>query len=69
MLIETFKHNKKIVCYISKYNSNFTNYEDKFVLSTDKPSDRTCLSWNYENLEDAKKIAIEYVNNFTELPF
>ena len=69
MLVETFKHNKKIVCYISKYNSNFTNYQDKYVLSTGKPSDKNCLSWNYENLTDAQNTAKEYLKNYSESPF
>tara|TARA_R110002020_G_scaffold334555_2_gene549800 strand:- start:10217 stop:10426 length:210 start_codon:yes stop_codon:yes gene_type:complete len=69
MIIEKFKHNNKTICYISKYNSNFTNNEDKFVVSTGKPSDRSCLSWNYENLQDAKNTANKYVKNYSELPF
>lgn len=69
MLLKTYKHKKRIICYISKYNSNFTDYKDKFVVSTGKPSDRSCLAWQYTNLKDAEKTANEYFNNYTETPF
>jgi hypothetical protein len=53
-----YKKDKKIICYI-KQNSN------GFIVCTGKPSDATCVSWQYDNLKDAEFTANEYFNNRT----
>lgn len=54
----TYKKYNKIICYIKICENNF-------YVNTGKPSDTTCISWKYNNIEDAKKTAEEYFNNRT----
>lgn len=58
MDITTYKQGKKIVCYIK-------HYDKKHIVCTGKPSDLSCLSWQYDNIEDAEKTANEYFINRT----
>jgi len=58
MNTKLFKHNRKTVCYIEQY-------KDKFHVKTGKPSDASCISWTYDNLNDAETTATEYFNNRT----
>lgn len=59
MLVEVYKKERKIICYI-KQNAN------GFIVCTGKPSDASCLSWQYNNIQEAQKTAKEYFNNFTQ---
>ncbi len=56
--IITFKSNRKIIAYIRENAKGF-------VLCTGKPSDMTCLSWQYSTLQEAKITAVEYTENYT----
>lgn len=56
--VTTYKFNGKIKCYIR-------HYENKHIVCTGKPSDATCISWTYDNLEDAKFTATEYFADYT----
>ena len=56
MIVKTYKLKKRIICYIQQE-------KDKFFVCTGKPSDISCLSWEYENLTDAEKTAEEYFRN------
>lgn len=58
MITQTFKHNKKIVCYIKQHKNTF-------YVCTGKPSDATCISWTYSNIEEAKQTAENYFTNRT----
>jgi hypothetical protein len=40
--------NKKIKAYVKQCGENFT-------VKTGKPSDPNCISWSYNNFEEAKK--------------
>ena len=53
-----YKKAKKIICYIKETSNGF-------MVCTGKPSDVCCISWNYDNLDDAKFTANEYFNNRT----
>ena len=57
-ILTTYKHKGKIICYIK-------HYENKHVVCTGKPSDISCISWNYTNLIEAKATANEYFQNRT----
>lgn len=52
-----FKVGRKIICYIVKDSNGW-------VVKTGKPSDVSCLSWHYHDLESAKKTANEYFENY-----
>ena len=58
MIVKTYKLKKRIICYICKE-------KDKFLVCTGKPSDISCLSWEYKNLTDAEKTAKEFFRNYT----
>lgn len=58
MTITLFKQDRKVLCYIR-------HYENKHIVCTGRPSDITCISWQYDNLQDAEKTAKEYFNNRT----
>ena len=58
MIVKTYKLKKRIICYIRQE-------KDKLFVCTGKPSDISCLSWQYENLTDAEKTAEEYFRNYT----
>ena len=58
MIVKAYKLKKRIICYIQQE-------KDKFFVCTGKPSDVSCLSWQYENLTDAEKTAEEYFRNYT----
>lgn len=49
-----YKKNRRIICYIQ---ANKKGWE----VCTGKPSDASCLSWQYDNLKDAEKTANEYL--------
>lgn len=61
-IIKTYKKGRRIICYITHYNGVFST-------CTGKPSDACCISWKYDNLEDAEFAANEYLNNVTEKLF
>lgn len=58
--IQTYKHNRKVICHI-------TEFEGQFTTKTGKPSDNSCLSWIYDNLDSAKQTAEEYFNKYTSI--
>lgn len=58
MIVKSYKHKRRIICYIRQD-------KDKFSVCTGKPSDISCLSWEYKNLTDAEKTAKEYFMNYT----
>lgn len=60
--ITLFKKGQKIICYIK-------HFANKYVVCTGKPSDPTCISWEYEDYEDAAKTAKQYFNNYTKTIF
>lgn len=41
----------------------------KYNVCTGKPSDSECISWSYENLDDAIVTATEFFNNYTNIKF
>ena len=57
MIVKTYKLKKRIICYIRQE-------KDKLFVCTGKPSDISCLSWQYENLTDAEKTAEEFFRNY-----
>ncbi|MBB3125248.1 hypothetical protein FHS04_002792 [Mesoflavibacter sabulilitoris] len=56
-VIQTFKHKNKVIVYIKTEKRGFK-------VCTGKPSDRTCISWDYDNYNAAMLTAIEYFTNF-----
>jgi len=60
MIIKKFKKNRKIVCYIEEF-------KNKFTVKTGKPSDSSCISWQYDCLPLAENTAAEYFQNRTNL--
>lgn len=58
--IQKFKKGRKEIGYIKQSYKGF-----KFC--TGKPSDVSCLSWNYKNYNDALFTANEFVNNYSRL--
>lgn len=58
-IIKTYKHNKKTVCYIKENNNIYS-------VCTGNPSDVSCLSWKYNDLNEAIKTANEYFENYTK---
>jgi len=60
MILKTYKFNRKIIGYITGFN-------DKFRFCTGKPSDVSCISWKYNNFQDAEKTAKEYINNYKNI--
>lgn len=61
MVIKLYKNNKKTVCYIRFYEKTNT-----YIVCTGKPSDVSCLSWEYDNLASAENTANEYVCNLLD---
>ena len=57
-IVKTYKKGRVIICYITYYNGVFS-------ACTGKPSDACCISWKYNNLEDAEFTAKEYFDNRT----
>jgi len=55
-MLKKYTHNRKIVCYIIATKNGFQ-------VKTGKPSDSSCISWDYETMEQAEKTAEEYFNN------
>ena len=47
-----YKYGREIICYISCG-------ENKYIVCNGKHSDRSCLCWIFDNLDDAKKDAQE----------
>ena len=60
MLLKEYKNKKKIVCYILTYERDNKKI---FKVCTGKPSDASCISWTYDNLENAQRTAQEYLDN------
>ena len=56
-----YKKGRSIICYI-KYSER----SNKFLVCTGKPSDGSCISWTYDNFDDAKYTAEEYLRNYTD---
>ena len=61
-VIKTYKQCRRIICYI-------THYDGVFSACTGKPSDACCISWIYDNFEDAEFTANEYFENRTRKLF
>lgn len=61
MLIELFKHKRRIICYIRHNETNRT-----YSVCTGKPSENG-FAWTYNNMEDARKTALEFYNNYTSI--
>lgn len=57
MIIKKFRVNGRIRAYIEE------NGKGKYLTCTGKPSDYSCLSWEYDTLEEAERSAIEFINN------
>ena len=57
-----FKKGRRIICYIDIM-------PEKIEVKTGKPSDATCISWNYQpnELERAKATATEFFDNVTRI--
>lgn len=58
MIAKIYRHKRRIICYIRQE-------KDKFFVCTGKPSDISCLSWEYKSLTDAENTAKEYFMNYT----
>lgn len=48
------------------YNLLHTTRKRQVFVCTGKPSDVSCLSWEYKSLTDAEKTAEEYFRNYTK---
>lgn len=59
-VIKVYKFKRRIICYIRHYNGVFST-------CTGKPSDAGCISWTYNNMEEAEYTAKEYFHNRTHL--
>ena len=57
-MLTLFKHKNRIICYVRQIS------ETKFTTCTGKPSDVSCISWNYDNKQDALFTANEFLNNY-----
>ena len=57
MIYKTYKNKNKIICYITKNNN-------VFKVCTGKPSDASCLSWQYSTEFEAIATATEYFTNY-----
>jgi hypothetical protein len=56
--LKVFKHNRKIICYIKEFKGIY-------YVNTGKPSDANCISWTYNNIQEAEKTANEFFTNYT----
>mgnify|MGYP003145069603 CR=1 FL=1 len=54
-----FRRGRKIICYIQESLKGFNVY-------TGKPSDPSCISWNYNTYWEAEETAQMYFNNYTK---
>ncbi len=52
-----YRYKKQIICYIQESKTGY-------FVKTGKPSDKTCISWKYDTLEDAQTLANEYYVNY-----
>lgn len=59
---ELWKNGRRIVCWIEKIFSDDYKSE-KYRVHTGKPSDATCLAWDYNNYQDAERQAWSYFMN------
>ena len=59
---ELWKNGRRIVCWIEKFYNVEHGYE-LYRVHTGKPSDATCLSWDYNNYFDAERQARSYFYN------
>lgn len=60
MIIKTYKHNHRVVCYIEQTQSG------QFKTCTGKPSDTSRIAWTYNTLKEAEATAQEFFNNYTK---
>lgn len=60
-IIKQWKNKRKIICYI------YATLRGTYRLCTGKPSDIQCISWEYDNVQDAVNTGNEYFNNVTNL--
>lgn len=60
MILKTYKHNRRVVCYIEQTSSGH------FKACTGKPSDASRIAWIYNTLEEAETTAKEYFNSYTK---
>ena len=60
MIVKTYKHKSRIVCYIEKTQGG------QFKACTGKPSDTARISWTYNTQAEAEKTATEYFNNYIQ---
>ena len=60
MIVKTYKHNRRVVCYIEQTTSG------EFKTCTGKPSDATRIAWTYNTQAEAEATAQEYFNNYTQ---
>ena len=58
--IEKGKIGRRIVCYIVKETGQYR-------VCTGKPSDATCLSWTYDELNEARRTFTELLKNYKEV--
>ena len=55
-----YKFKRRIICYITCGGNGY-------LVSTGKPSDSTCITRHYDNLDSAKKTAEEYFYNYISI--
>ena len=60
MIVKTYKHKSRIVCYIEQTTSG------QFKTCTGKPSDANRIAWTYNTRAEAEATATEYLNNYTQ---
>ena len=60
-IIKQWKNKRKIVCYMCKTSKG------TYKVCTGKPSDVQCISWEYNNMQDATFTGNEYFNNVTNI--
>lgn len=61
MRVRSYKLNGRYVCYIMRYD------DTRYIVKTGRPSDRTCLSWEYTSLLEADVQATSYLFNHVSL--
>jgi len=61
-VINILKQGNRIVCYVRRDGNVYS-------ACTGKPSDETCISWQYKTRSEAEKTAREFFNNYTNRSF
>ena len=61
-VINILKQGNRIICYVRRDGNIYS-------ACTGKPSDETCISWQYKTRAEAEKTAREFFNNYTNRSF